>query len=146
MDNRDTDNMGRFSVEIEIANNEDLVAVRQGHLEAAKVRRITVRGVVDSGAARLVLPQAVAKALGLPVKKNKVRVRYADGRRALRAEVDEARVYLQGRDGIFNALVGPKRDSALIGTIVLEDLDFLVDCTKGCLVPRDPDYIVREIE
>ena len=34
----------------------------------------------------------------------------------------------------------------MIGAIVLEDLDFLVDCAKQCLVPRDPDYVVNEIE
>jgi len=146
MNNPDTANMGRFSVDIEIANNEDLVEVRRGHLDAAKVRRMTVRGVVDSGATRLVLPQAVAKALGLPVKKEKIRVRYADGRRGLRSEVEEARVTILGRDGVFSAVVEPKRDSALIGAIVLEDLDFLMDCTKLCLVPRDPDYITSEIE
>ncbi len=138
--------MGRFSVDFEIANNEDLVEVRRGHLDAAKVRRMTVRGVVDSDATWLVLPQSVAKKLGLPVKKKKIRVRYADRRRGLRSEVEEARVYLLGRDNVFSAVVEPQRDSALIGAIVLEDLDFLVDCTKLCLVPRDPDYIVSEIE
>jgi len=30
--------------------------------------------------------------------------------------------------------------------IVLEDLDFLVDCNKQRLVPRDPDFVVSEIE
>jgi len=138
--------MGRFSVDIEIANHEDLVEVRRGHLDAAKVRRMTVRGVVDSGATRLVLPQAVAKALGLPVKKEKIRVRYADGRRGLRAEVEEAHVSLLGRDGVFKALVEPKRDSALIGAIVLEALDLLVDCKHQRLVPRDPSGPIYEIE
>lgn len=138
--------MGRFFVDVELANNEDLVEARRGHLDQAKVRRITIRGVVDSGATRLVLPQKIAKELGLPVKKKKIKVRYADGRRALRSEVEEVRLFLMGRDGAFSAVVEPKRDTALIGAIVLEDLDFLVDCTKLCLVPRDPDYVVSEIE
>jgi hypothetical protein len=56
------------------------------------------------------------------------------------------RLHLQGRDGIFTAVVEPKRDTALIGAIVLEDLDFLVDCQKQRLVPRDPDFVVSEIE
>ncbi len=141
-----TKKMGQFSVDLEIANNEDLVEARRGHLDPAKVRRKIIRGVVDSGAARLVLPPAVAKELSLPVKRKKVKVRYADGRPSLRAEVDEVRLHLLGRDGLFSAVVEPKRDTALIGAIVLEDLDFLVDCTKQCLVPRDPDYVVSEIE
>lgn len=138
--------MGRFSVDIEITNNEDLVKSRSGHLEPERVRRQTIRGVVDPGATRLVLPQVVAKELGLPVKKNKIKVRYADGRRSLRSEVEAVHLRLLGRDDVFSAVVEPKRDTALIGAIVLEDLDFLVDCTKLCLVPRDPDYVVSEIE
>jgi predicted aspartyl protease len=138
--------MGRFAVEFELVNNLDLALARTGHLDPAKVRRAKIRGTVDPGATRLVLPQSVVKKLGLPVKTSKVKVRYADGRRSLRREADEARLYLLGRDGVFTAIVEPKRDSALIGAIVLEDLDFLVDSRKERLVPRDPDYVLSEIE
>jgi predicted aspartyl protease len=93
-----------------------------------------------------VLPEAVAKKLGLPVKKKKIKVRYADGRKGMRAEVDEVRLYLLDRDGVFSAVVEPKRETALIGAIVLEDLDLLVDCAHLRLVPRDPDFVVSEIE
>jgi clan AA aspartic protease (TIGR02281 family) len=146
MNNEDQDTMGRMTVDLEIANNDDLVESKRGHLDPAKVRRLTLKGMVDPGATRLVLPQKVAKELGLPVKKKKIKVRYADGRRGLRSEVEAVRLYLLGRDDVFSAVVEPRRDTALIGAIVLEDLDFLVDCTKLCLVPRDPDYVVSEIE
>jgi predicted aspartyl protease len=59
--------VGRFSVDFEIANNDDLAMVRRGLLPANQVRRERITGVVDSGAAMLVLPQAVAKKLGLPL-------------------------------------------------------------------------------
>ncbi len=65
---------------------------------------------------------------------------------ALRPEVDRVRVWLQGRDGVFTAVAEPKRDTALIGAVVLEDLDFLVDCKHARLVPRDPAYVVSELE
>jgi hypothetical protein len=42
--------------------------------------------------------------------------------------------------------VEPGRTDALIGAIVLEQLDFLPDCTHGELVPRDPNTIIAEIE
>jgi predicted aspartyl protease len=138
--------MSRFSVEFEVVNEGDLVNALSGHLDPSKVRRKKLMGVVDPGASRLVLPLAVVKELGLPIKKSKVKVRYADGRRAVRQEADRARVFLQGRDGAFTAIVEPKRETALIGAIVLEDLDFLVDPRKERLVPRDPDYVVSEIE
>ena len=43
-------------------------------------------------------------------------------------------------------MIEPRRRSTLIGAIVLEDLDFLVDCTAQRLVPRDPKFVVSEIE
>jgi predicted aspartyl protease len=138
--------MGRFAVEVEIVNNRDLANAASGHIAAGQVRRCMIQGVVDPDATELVLPQAVTKELGLPIKKNKIKVRYADGRRTLRTQVDDVRVYLLGRDAVFNAIVEPKRDTALIGALVLESLDYLVDCKKQRLVPRDPDYILSEIE
>ena len=57
--------MGRFKVEVELANNNDVVLAQGGHLDPDKVRRVTVQGVVDSGAAYLVLPETVSKQLGL---------------------------------------------------------------------------------
>jgi hypothetical protein len=47
---------------------------------------------------------------------------------------------------VFAAVVEPKRRSALIGAIVLEDLDFVVDGTGQKLVPRDPRFVVSELE
>jgi predicted aspartyl protease len=138
--------MGRFAVDVEVVNNEDLVEFRRGHLKANEVRRKTIKGIVDSGASRMILPKAVAKELGFPIKKSKTKVRYADGRQSLRTEVDEVRVFLEGRDGAFTAIVEPKRDTALIGAIVLEDLDLLVDCKNARLVRRDPDFVVSEAE
>lgn len=137
--------MGRFSVEFEVANYYDVARAEHGDLPADQVRRMKIKGVVDSGASRLVLPKAVAKQLGLePIRK--VRVRYADGRRAMRSEVGGVFVNINGRDGFFKAIVEPKRETALIGAIVLEDLDFLVDCERQKLVPRDKRFIVAEIE
>ena len=68
--------MGRFKVEVELANNNDVVLAQGGHLDPDKVRRVTVQGVVDSGAAYLVLPETVSKQLGL-IPTSKVKVRYA---------------------------------------------------------------------
>ncbi len=138
--------MGRITVEVEISNNRDVENALSGHLKPAQIRRKSIPAVVDSGATRLVLPDSLVKELGLPVKKDKIQVRYAGGRKGLRSEVGGVHLRLQGREDVFSAVVEPKRETALIGAIVLEDLDFLVDCAKLRLVPRDPDYVVSEIE
>ena len=137
--------VGRFSVQFEIANHVDVIDEQRGLLEPGKVRRMMVRGVVDSGATKLVLPGKIARQLGLP-RLGKGKVRYANIQTATRETVADAHVRLLGRDGVFSAIVEPRRQSVLIGAIVLEDLDFIVDCTQQRLVPRDPRYIISEIE
>ena len=137
--------VGRFSVEFEVANNRDVNAAELGHLPPEQVRRTRISGVVDSGATRLILPAAIAKQLGFP-KAGRTKTRYADGRVGQRDVVDEVRVTLQGRSRVFDAIVEPNRQTALIGAIVLETLDFVVDCIVQKLVPRDPKQIVSEVE
>jgi predicted aspartyl protease len=73
-------------------------------------------------------------------------VRYGDGRTATRATVEQVQVKLLGRRGTFRAILEPDRTTALIGAIVLEDLDFVVDCKNNRLMPRDPDHVIHEIE
>jgi predicted aspartyl protease len=137
--------MGRFSVELVLANNQDVQMAKGGALAPDKVRQVQLRGIVDSGAAKLVLPAAAASQLGLPAM-GEATVRYADQRTATRPVVEEVRLELLGRHGTFSAIVEPDRTTALIGAIVLEDLDLLVDCTNQRLHPRDPNRIVSEIE
>jgi predicted aspartyl protease len=137
--------VGRFSVDFEAANNDDLALMHRGLLQPDQVRREKISGVVDPGAAMLVLPQTVVKRLGLRLG-DKIKVRYADGRRAERREAEGVYVELLGRHNVFSALVEPKRDTALIGAIVLEALDLLVDCRLARLVPRDPAGPIFEIE
>jgi predicted aspartyl protease len=140
-----TNGMGRVNVDIEVANNDDLALVRRGLLEPDQVRRETISAVVDPGAAMLVLPQAVVKRLGLPPG-GTAKVRYADGRRAQRREAKGVFLKLLGRDDTFTAVVEPKRTTALVGAIVLEALDLLVDCKNQRVVPRDPRSPVYEID
>jgi predicted aspartyl protease len=132
---------GRFSVEVELANNEDVISAKRGHLEPARIRRAVVRGVVDSGTTRLVIPESVAVDLGVEVS-GTAQVRYADGRSANREIARQIYLSYGGRDRVFNAVVEPNRLSVLIGAIVLEYPDFVVDCTAGRLVPRDPNQII----
>jgi predicted aspartyl protease len=73
-------------------------------------------------------------------------VKYADGRIEERPSVAAVEVEIQGRSSVFTAVVEPDRTEALIGAIVLEELDFVVDCIAQKLVPRDPDRIIAELE
>jgi hypothetical protein len=85
------------------------------------------------------------KQLGL-VETHKVIVRFADGRSEERSVVGEVQLAMQGRSGVFSAVVEPGRSDALIGAMVLEELDFVPDCTAQKLIPRSSHGIVAEIE
>ena len=124
--------MGRVAVEFSVVNNRDRVLADLGVIPESAIRRVTLRGVVDTGATRLVLPASTVEVLGLEPS-SEVAVRHADRRAAKRAVVD-------------NVLVEPDRVDALIGAIVMDDLDFLVDCSRQTIYPRDPDTIISEIE
>ncbi|MCC7291573.1 MAG: aspartyl protease family protein [Phycisphaerales bacterium] len=102
-------------------------------------------GVVDTGATRLVLPKSVVEELGLPPGGD-VGVKYADGRKATRPVAASAHLSYAGRGSVFDAVIEPKRKDALIGAIVLEALDLIVDCTQQKLVPRDPERPIAELE
>jgi predicted aspartyl protease len=139
------DYVGRFSVQVELANFGEVTQAEAGFLPADQVHRTTVSGLVDCGAARLVLPPSVVAALGL-AQTGKTMVKFADGRRARRATVTGVQLEYGGRSGVFSAVVEPGRTDALIGAMVLEELDMLPDCTNGVLVPRDPNIIITEVE
>jgi predicted aspartyl protease len=137
--------MGRFSVEVELANNQDLILVERGFLPPEQVRRLKLGGVVDTGATRLVLPAVVAERLGLTAS-GEVNVRYADGRTERRPLAGNVHLSYIGRSAVFTAVIEPQRQSALIGAIVLEELDLIPDCANQTLAPRDPNQIISEAE
>ncbi len=140
-----TATMGRIKTEILLSNNQDVQMSQGGALPQAQVRQVRLEGVVDTGATYLVLPGKIAKQLGLK-SVGTAKVRFADRRLATRTVVEEVRLELLGRHGTLKAIVEPKRKNALIGAIVLEDLDLLVDCRTQTLHPRDPKQIIAEIE
>ena len=136
--------MGRFTVDIDDRQLQGRDASRR----TAAFRPIKVprgcrsSGLVDSGATQLVIAQEPrGSRLGLP-SAGKGNVRYADHRRATaRRESRTSGSRCQGREGSLQrdrrATTGT---DVLIGAIVLEDLDLLVDCGRQqSFVPRDPD-------
>jgi len=140
-----TDYVGRFSVEVAVANHEDVVQAKKGFLPPDQVRRSRIMGVVDTGAARLILPASVVAELGLP-EAGQVTVKFADGRQEAKTVVGDVQLEIQGRSSVFTAVVEPGRADALVGAIVLEELDLVPDCTRQALLPRDPRGLIAEID
>jgi predicted aspartyl protease len=137
--------LGRVTVSLELRNYSDTIRAELGQISPDQIRKVALVGVVDTGATQLVIPGRVADVLGF-AKVGEASVRFADNRRENRAVVKDVEVCILDRKATFNAVVEPNREDALIGAIVLEALDFIVDCGGQKLVPRDPHRIVAEIE
>jgi predicted aspartyl protease len=132
-------------MKIELANFIDVVRAQSGDIPADTIRRYELDGVVDTGAAQLVLPASAAEALGL-VEAWRAKVTYADGHSQTRPVVKNVWLRLCDRDSVFSAVIEPNRKTALIGAIVMEALDLVVDCVTQQLHPRDPKMMLTEIE
>lgn len=87
---------------------------------------IEMEAKVDSGATLLVIPGAVAKELEFPVIRTQI-VKYANEQTAERDVVWGVEVELCGRKGIFEAVVEPEKNYPLVGAVVMESLDLIVE-------------------
>jgi predicted aspartyl protease len=125
--------MGEIREKVTLTNAFDEYLFRMGQMEASKVRRLEVEGVVDTGAVRSVLPIHVVETLGLGIRGQTV-AKYADGRAESVGVTNSVIFQCQMRDTIEEALV--LGDEVLIGQTVLEKLDLLADCTARKLVPH----------
>ena len=109
-------------------------------------RAVEVEAVVDTSATMLVLPLSVVRQLRLK-KMREVGVRYADGRTATKSVYGVVTAEIQGRGGEFNVLVEENGTQPLIGQILLEQLDLVVDPKKKRVLPnpQSPDLPMVEI-
>ncbi len=137
--------MGEVRVKVRLTNalDESLCQVRQ--LPSERVRSREASALVDTGAVRSIVPQSIARELGLPTRGQRV-AEYADGRKELAPVTGPLIVEVLGRDTVEEALV--LGDEVLIGQTVLEKLDLMVDCLNQRLVPNPahPDQPVTKVK
>jgi clan AA aspartic protease len=127
--------MGEVKVNIELENAIDRERWRLGQISEGEIRSAKIKTLVDSGAVMIVLPQDLVEVLGLR-EVGKVIVTYADERREQRPVAGIVTVKVGDRATNLNCVVGPPGSEPLLGQVVLEVLDLLVDCTEQRLVPR----------
>jgi len=137
--------MGEVKVEVELENTLDSGFARHGALEMEKVRRFRARLLVDSGAIMLALPQDYVEALGLD-ELGKAVVTYADERKEERPVAGPVTVRVGNRFATVNCVVLPPNAEPLLGQIVLEMTDLLVDCRDQKLIPRPESPFLPELK
>lgn len=109
-------------------------------------KSIEVDAVIDTGATMLVLPQNLVDQLDLR-KIRQATVRYANNQRHQKSIFAGLLLEIQGRVGSFDVLAEEEGTEPLIGQIVLEELDLIVDSSARKLIPnpRSPEMPMVEI-
>ncbi len=109
-------------------------------------RSVEVEALIDTGATMISLPQKVVDELGLR-KFEEVSVRYGNNKTEVKPVYGVVSVEIKGRAGDFDVLAEPKDIQPLVGQIVLEQLDLIVDPGARSVIPnpRSPDMPMVEV-
>lgn len=136
--------MGAVWTQIKLTNLIDEALINRGLLAPHLLRESETQALVDTGSTYLVISPEVVQKLGLRIVGQQV-ARYADGREDRVDVTEPIIVELEGRKTAEDALV--TGEHVLIGQVVLEKLDLLVDCKNQKLIPNPehPDYLITYI-
>ncbi len=124
--------MGQVHVRIVLTNHREAVMARLGQLDTSRVHRYETEALLDTGAVRSTIPAAVAERLGL-FRLRKTDAKYADGRVEEVDMTEAVTVEILGRETEMNPMI--LGEQILLGVMVLEGLDLMVDCNRNRLVP-----------
>ncbi len=124
--------MGQVHVRVVLTHHREAVMARLGQLDASRVHRYETEALIDTGAVRSTIPAAVAERLGL-FRLRKTDAKYADGRVEEVDMTEAATVEILGRETEMNPMI--LGEQILLGVMVLEGLDLMVDCNRNRLVP-----------
>ena len=127
--------MGKVVIKAWLRNNQDLTRLADGRIAVEQVRQQEQELIVDTGARAVGLPLSIIEQLGLPATR-KVTVTLSDGSRQERQLYGELRIQVGDRDDVFSCVAKPEGAPLLIGQIVLEALDLVVDCGQQRLIPN----------
>ncbi len=127
--------MGEVKVPLYLENAIDRERFIEHEIEESQIRSIDIQALVDTGATLLVLPQEIVEKLGLRIR-GQVIVTYADERKEERPRAGIVTVRVGDRDTDVDCIVGPPNSEPLVGQIVLEAMDLIVDCIDQKLMPR----------
>jgi len=109
-------------------------------------KSVEVDAVIDTGATMVVLPKDIVDALGLR-KVREVKVRYASNKVETRPIYGVVTIELKGRSANLDVLVEEKGSQSLIGQVLLELLDLIVEPKTRKLIPNpaSPEMPMMEI-
>ncbi|CAK0738171.1 conserved hypothetical protein [Gammaproteobacteria bacterium] len=127
--------MGEVTVTARFRNIVDVGAAMRGYISKEQISVSERHCLVDTGAVMVLLPEDEADKLKL-IRGEKVIVTYADERKEELPTGFGLEIMIGDRIVVTDCIIGPPLCEPLIGQIVLEEMDLLVDCAKKRLIPR----------
>ena len=118
--------MGYVHTNITLKNAYDVLNAQHGVISEPEVRQTTVQAMVDTGAATLVINEAIRQELGLEIYMEK-EVRLANNASETVKVADPIQVYWKNRQMVCLPWVMPGNGEILLGAIPLEEMDLIVD-------------------
>ena len=113
--------MGQVRTTLTLTNRADEIRAQAGVISPDQIRHVTLDNVlVDTGATHLCLPNSVIEALGLEPLKEILTSTAAGYQRT--TVYQDAKLAIQGREGVFQCVALPGGEHPLLGVIPMEDL------------------------
>ncbi|MFH0775522.1 MAG: retroviral-like aspartic protease family protein [bacterium] len=126
--------MGRIIEKIIVKNYLDVAKASEGIIDANQIRFVEVDAIVDTGATYVCLGKKDIEFLGLPFH-NEISIKTANGK-ASRKTFKGAEIELNGRTFVMEVMENDDDTPALIGYLLLEALDFVVDPKTQRVIPN----------
>lgn len=127
--------LGEINVSVTLENTFDRDRFLEKQIPESDIRSYHTNAIVGTGAVMLSLPQDIVDKLGLR-RRRTVIVSYADERKEERAVAGPLTIEISSRFMNTDCIVGPPLSDALIGQIVLEELDLIADSQRRMVYPR----------
>lgn len=126
--------MGRTIEKLIVKNYGDVIKASEGIITDSQIRTIEVDAIVDTGATYVCLSRKDIETLGLPFH-NIVDIKTTNGK-ASRRIFKGAEIELKGRSFVMEVMENDEDTPALIGYLLLETLDLVVDPKTQGVIPN----------
>ena len=134
--------MGEVKVKVKIINFGDIIKASDGIISDKDIREVEVDAVIDTGATYMCLPPGVIEELGLYYS-HSVPVFTANGE-VMRRIFLGAHITIMERSVEMEVLESDRTTPPLVGFLILEALDFVVDTVGQKLIPN-PEHGGRRV-
>ncbi|MBF0240299.1 MAG: hypothetical protein HQM12_21550 [SAR324 cluster bacterium] len=128
--------MGKVIVnQVLLRNQEDEILAKARVISSDQIRELRKDMIADTGAVAVSLPQSIVDQLGLSFERE-VRITTSRGEKHLTKLYGGLLVYIGDRKAYTQCLAKPEDAPLILGQLVFEQIDYVVDCKNQTIYPN----------